>query len=294
MPGRRFPKNQIHDFFAANPPPAVPWDMNIVDIKGIGPGMQASIAAAMNRPPAEATLRRVLNYMLRMCHLHHAGAGPNNRMASIEAVITTMIPNARKLLCDPRTHYLTRVPNRWGFNLLAELIAYAKENPPAVGLTVNSRNFLNALQSANAVRSNVICKFNEGVRGGGQGLEPPQSPYLCIETMHNTAGGGTFAQAVSHCPCKNTQQLCGMDGNCMWDAGAGACLPSAASTQGRHSGPRVRGRTPQARVHSTWAAGTQPGQHGVDDTLFAHPQFNNGQQQHRQQVVSNNARHMIP
>jgi hypothetical protein len=254
MPGRRFQKGVVTNFFANGGN----WNDLISNNKFlyIANEMIERIKTAMNIQTTPA-LEEVLNYILERSSQAYATGDFASRYEAIQAVIGMMVWNPRHMTCDEKTGYLRRIPNRYAFNTLAELVAEA-EGGGNYQISQNADLFLTHLD-ANTVRKNIICRFNEGVAHNNP-LEPdPDSEFLCRQTRSNTTGSGTFAHALSKCPCHATAQSCGGDGTCSWDNAIGKCLPSTASTGGvgRRRGSKFRSLQ-NGRVFTTFTKGGIP------------------------------------
>lgn len=251
MPGRRFRKDIVTNFFANGGH----WSDDITEkaFLYIGPIMTERIMGFMQIQNVP-TLEELLEYTLLRSAQAFATGNFNSRYEALQAVIGMLSWNPRHMTCDQDTGYLRRIPNRFAFNVIAELVAEAKVNQNFV-ISAPAMVFLGALTQDN-VRRNVICRFNEGVNHHNP-LEPnPNSPFLCRETPSNTAGGGVFAQTISKCPCHESAEACGGDGHCAWDNAIGKCLPSTATTGGvgRRIGSRFRSLQ-TGDVYSTYTRG---------------------------------------
>jgi hypothetical protein len=222
-------------------------------IRYIGPQMAQRIRDSMGLQPQAPfpSLEQVLDHILVQTAVLRQPQ--QHWLDSLQGVLSSMLWNPRHLMCDPTTGYLARIPNRFGFNVLSELVAEAKTfniPPQPFNISAQAQNVLQHLQSATRIRETMICRFNEGTTGNHV-LEVPQSPYLCRDTATNTAGPGPFARAISKCPCHATAQACGADNHCTWDNAIQKCLPSVQSTGNARFGSKYRSST-NGQLYSTY------------------------------------------
>jgi hypothetical protein len=260
MPGARFRKNLVGAFFnnggtwGQSLSRPVPPNPNIPNFKYIGPEMVARIKTVINAPgnpdpTVQSLLRFILTRTRQLAQNNPAAfAGQDRRYKALETVLGMLVWNTNHMTCDPKTKYLRRAPNRFAFNILAELVAYAKlpANRTGLHLTQAQAGYLNSFNRL-TIKRDVICRFNEGVDAAepletGVNAQGIPLPYLCKQTVSNTAGGTPFANALSTCPCHN-QDDCGQDARCAWRGGnIQKCYPSAASVAGagRRRGSKYR------------------------------------------------------
>lgn len=238
MPGgARFPARIVEDYFAAVPPagqPAPGWGDPITNLKfigtsptGIGPRLQQVVTPAQ---PGIPSIQRVLSWLLRRSRQLYNTGNFGSRPNSLESVLDFAVTNAEPFKCDDDTGYYSRGPNRFAYNVLGELVAYAKRIRGQAGvaqpaLPPTAVAFLTALPSATQIQRTIICAFNEGVTGANP-LEPAGSQYLCRDRPFNSGGGRPHAKAVRKCPCMD-QATCTAGPNaamCTWTGGR--CFPT--------------------------------------------------------------------
>jgi hypothetical protein len=188
-------------------------------------------------PTVEQTLGYILDrtYILKNSPNFHG----TSFYKALAAIVDTLVINTNPYKCDAQTGYMSRVPNRYGFNVLVELVAYARQNhntAPPQPQPVFTAQFPNAQQPMyawlvgvanghNKVRDETLCTINEGSKRETNA----NSPYMCKDGVGATGGDGVFARATRRCPCK-AQGPCQADNTCTWrgavDGNRGRCTPA--------------------------------------------------------------------
>ena len=171
MPGGgRFPARIVEDYFAAVPAAGQPgpaWTDPITNLRYIGTsanGMEVRLRQVVTPAVAAGavlSIQRVLSWILRRSRELYNTGNFGTRPSCLETVIDFAVTNGEPFSCDPATGYYSRGPNRFAFNVLAEVVVYAKRIRGQAGvaqpaLPASAVNFLTALPSATQIQRTVI------------------------------------------------------------------------------------------------------------------------------------------
>lgn len=253
------------------------WASAVISIPLIGPYYRTKLAGA---PWNAYTVLQLLQHYVALA----AGAGTvAHKTEAIRADLSVLTRNARSLTCTP-DGYLVRPVNRMAFNVIADLLAYARERAviDAAQLPPN----INQLPPN--VHYRLICQTNEmthapnyvGVHAAGNNGTAP----LCHNTPDRGNVEGGDALEMQRCPCFRTANTCnganlGVAGaGCMWvPAQPGAnpgpgCVPANARSDRGRGAPGVGGEAgswnyknlPTAgRPYVDFPPGSGPGRDGT-------------------------------
>ena len=204
--GNRYEKDVVVTIFAGG----VGWADPVSRLKYVGPVLTARITAAMQfqqEPSLVEVVQHIVDQTAQMVTTNPAFQGARGARKAVESLVSQMTLSPRALMCT--NSYRIRLVNRFGFNVLVDLLQYAKDFPPPTLPAASLANLLNVVPSH--LRRDVICGFNEGSYTAGAPnasgmLAPANSPFLCAVNARTTNKASAFGKRLRQCPCLSPQR----------------------------------------------------------------------------------------
>jgi hypothetical protein len=256
--GNRYPKDVVAQIFAAA---NAQWNDPVSRLKYVGPALTNRIMAAMQvqqEPSMAAVVVFIVDEAAGLMATNVPGfQGAGGGRKAIEAVVSDMTLSPRALMCT--STYRIRLVNRFGFNVLVDLLAHAKENPPP--LPPATAAALAAIVP-DSLRRDSICGFNEGSYTSGAPnasgvLAPANSPFLCAVNARSTNKASQFGARLRRCPCLQ-QQSCSASPDCVWLPGDQKCAARVVHQGSNRKLSGVQYRSRQTGVaHSDYRRSVQ-------------------------------------
>jgi hypothetical protein len=195
----------------------------------------------------------------------HPGETAPQRVVRIRDITGGVARNNSSHSC--RDGYLVRPINRMVFNVLIEVLAFARNAPPP-------GTFAGAIPAD--LEAALICEFNQGMR-----IAPAQGPGLpvcLVEPGRGSVGNHHAVWEMRHCPCFTTAAACVQNPahGCQWTA-QNACISRnarydmghAANDVGNMAGDWAPAPTTRTRIGKRYVpVPPAPGRYG---RLFALP-----------------------
>lgn len=187
------------------------WTSPVRKIKYIGPYLETNL----NNQNIH-TVFDVVNYVDQIVVGMPGQASAQQILDTIRNSVGHLVRNNRGHQCTQM--YLARPLNRFGFNVLIDLLDYAKTRKQATP----HANWLNALDLTRVplnLIAKLLCEFNEGLAFDATNYNTP-----CRKTpARGSVGAEPSVQAMRRCPCITNAANC--NGPCLWTAdNGGACV----------------------------------------------------------------------